>query len=136
MANTARNLEYFHTTLSTTSDEAFQVLDDLASLGVNFVALTMVPLAPDSTQLTLFPEDSALLMHVAKRTGLTISGPHRALLVQGEDKVGALAAIHRQLHNERVEIYASNAVTDGKGGYGCIIYLRSEDADRAVRALS
>jgi hypothetical protein len=136
MAYTARNLEYFHTTLNTSADEAFEVFDNFASLGVNFVALTMVPIAPDSTQLTLFPEDAAILAAVAKQTGLVISGPHRAILVQGEDKVGALAGIHKRLHEEHVQIYASNAVTDGSGRFGCIVYLRPQDADRALRALS
>lgn len=136
MAYTARDMEYFYTTVSTKADEAFDLLDNLARLGVNFAALTLVPIGPDSTQLTLFPEDASTLQAVAKQTGLVINGPHRAVLVQGDDQVGVLAEIHRHLRSQNVEVFASTAITDGRGHYGCILYLRPEDADRAVRALS
>jgi hypothetical protein len=136
MPYTARSLEYFYTTLSTRTDDAFELLDNLASHDINFLAVTLVPMGPDSTQLTLFPEEASLLQSVAKRAGLALTGPHRAVLVQGDDERGALAEIHKHLHREQIEIFASNAITDGKGRFGCILYLRPEDATRAVRALS
>ena len=135
MAYTARKLDYFYTTLSVRANEAYELLDNLAHLGVNFLALTLVPMGPDSTQLTLFPEDASLLKSVAKQTGLPITGPHSAILVQGDDQPGALAGIHDQLRQNHVEVFASTAITDGKGGYGCVLYLRPEDTDRAVRTL-
>lgn len=136
MSYTARNMEYYHATVSTKADEAFDLLDNLARLGVNFSAVTLVPIGPDSTQLTLFPEDGSTLQAVAKQTKLTINGPHRAVLVQGDDQVGALAEIHRHLQSHGVEVFATTAITDGTGRYGCILYLRPEDSERAINALS
>lgn len=136
MAYTARNMEYFYTTVSAKADETFDLLDNLARLGVNFAALTLVPIGPDSTQLTLFPEDASSLQAVAKQTGLSINGPHQAVLVQGDDEIGVLAEIHSHLRAQDVEVFASTAITDGRGHYGCILYLRPEDAERAVNALS
>ena len=136
MSYRAHNLEYFYTTVSAKSDESFELLDNLAELGVNFVALTLVPMGPDSTQLTLFPEDASMLQSVAKKAGLVIMGPHRAVLVQGNDQVGALSGIHRRLRDQNLEVFASTAITDGSGHFGCILYLRPEDAELAVKALT
>lgn len=136
MAYTARKLDYYYTTVDAGADEAYELLEDLATLGVNFVAVTLVPMGPDSTQLTLFPEDASRLKAVAKQTGLVIAGPHCALLVQGDDQVGVLPGIHKLLRREEVAVFASTAITDGMGHYGCILYLRPEDADRALATLA
>jgi hypothetical protein len=53
----------------------------------------------------------------------------------GEDRLGALAAIHERLYEAKVNVYASNGVTDGRGGFGCVLYVRSEELDRAAPAL-
>ena len=67
MPYTARSLEYFYTALSTRTDDAFELLDNLANHDINFLAVTLVPMGPDSTQLTLFPEEASLLQSVANR---------------------------------------------------------------------
>ena len=135
MAYTARRVDYFYATATGVSGEAFQLLSHLADLGVNLVALTLVPVGPDTVQLTLFPAEPQRLQNVAKSAGLAINGPHPAILVQGEDEIGALAQIHRRLQNAGVDVFASSAITDGKGFYGCVLYLRTEHADKAARAL-
>jgi hypothetical protein len=66
---------------------------------------------------------------------MALDGPYPALLVQGDDELGALVDIHQQLFQSRVNVYASTAVTDGKGCYGYVLYIRAEDYPRAVAAL-
>ena len=136
MAYTARKVEYFYTTINAKVDEAYALLDNLADLGVNLLALNSVPLGPESTQLTLFPEDALHLQRIAKQAGLTLTGPHSALLVQGDDELGVMARIYEKMRRENVDVFASNVVTDGKGRYGCILYVRPSDAERAASALS
>ncbi len=136
MAYTARRVEYFYTTVSGEAGEAYELLTSLAKLGVNLLALTSVPMGPRSTQLTLFPEDPLKLQNVASGAGLILNGPHPAVLVQGDDEIGALARVHRLLCGSGVDVYASTCVTDGRGYYGYILYLRPEDAERATRALT
>jgi hypothetical protein len=58
-----------------------------------------------------------------------------ALLVQGDDELGALAGIHERLYEADVSVYASNGVTDGKGSYGYVLYVRPEECDRALKVL-
>jgi hypothetical protein len=135
MAFSARRVDYFYATATGEAGEAFQLLSHLADLGVNFMALTLVPVGPDTVQLTMFPKDPQTLLSVARSAGLAINGPHPAVLVQGDDEIGALAHIHSRLQKAGVDVFASSAVTDGKGLYGCVLYLRTEHADKAAKAL-
>jgi hypothetical protein len=66
---------------------------------------------------------------------LPLDGPHAALLVQGEDALGALAGIHAKLFAAKVNVYASSGVADGRGGYGYVIYVKGEDYDASLGAL-
>ncbi len=104
-------------------------------MGINLLAATAIPVGPMRTQLTLFPEDAAKMESEAKKAGLVLDGPHRALLVQGDDELGALAGVHERLYEANVNVYASSGVTDGKGSYGYILYVRPEEYERAAAAL-
>jgi len=104
-------------------------------LGINLLAFTAVPIGPLRTQLTLFPEDAGKLAREAQRDNLVLDGPHPALLVQGDDALGALADLHMKLADARVNVYASTGLADGKGCFGYIIYVRPEEFDRAIAAV-
>lgn len=132
MACTIRRVDYFHTTVRDQPGEAYKILTTLEELGINLLAFTAVPIGSDVTQLTIFPEDAHLLLHQAKDAGILLEGPHRALLVQGDDELGALAQIHRKLYEANINVSASSGVTDGRGSFGYVIYVRSEDFDRAA----
>ena len=136
MAFNIRRIDYFYTTVKDQPGEAYKVLSLLASLGINLVAVTAVPFGPMNTQLTIFPEDTAQLRNEAPKSGLKLEGPQPALLVQGDDKLGALAEVHSRLYANSVNIYASSGVADGKGHYGYIIYVRPDDYEKAVTALN
>jgi len=135
MAFEIRRVEYFYTTVKDQPGEAYKVLSVLASLGINLLAVTAVPFGPMNTQLTIFPEDAGRLRSEAQKSGLKLEGPQPALLVQGDDKLGALVEVHMKLFDADVNIYASSGVSDGKGSYGYIIYVRPDDYEKAVTAL-
>lgn len=135
MAYQIRRVDYYYTTVKDQPGEAYQILNELAKQGVNLLAFTAVPIGPTTTQMALFPEQGSRLQAVATRAGMALDGPHRALLVQGDDRMGALAEIHEKLLRARVNVYASTAVTDGKGCFGYLIYVRQEDYDRAASSL-
>lgn len=56
-------------------------------------------------------------------------------LSRGDDKLGAFADIHRMLSDEQINVYASSGVTDGRGGFGYVLYVRPEDYQRAAVVL-
>jgi hypothetical protein len=135
MAFKIRRVQYFYTTVQDQPGEGYKLLSLLADLGINLLAFTAIPVGPLRTQLTLFPEDTGKMESEAKRSGLVLDGPHGALLVQGDDELGALATVHERLYEANVNVYASSAVTDGKGNYGYILYVRPEEYERAATAL-
>jgi hypothetical protein len=135
MAFHIRRARYFYATVEDHPGEAYELLSQLASLGVNLLALTAIPVGPLRTQLTLFPEDAGKMADAAKKAGLALDGPHSALLVQGDDELGALASVHAKLARANVNVYASSGVADGKGSYGYVIYVRPEEYERAAKAL-
>jgi hypothetical protein len=135
MPDVIRRVDYFNTTIRDRPGEGYKLLAQLAELGLNLVAFTAIPVGPNSTQLTLFPEDSRMMQAAAQRAGMMLEGPHPAFVVQGDDKLGALAGIHEVLYKANVNIYASSGVTDGRGTFGYLIYVRPEDYERAALAL-
>jgi hypothetical protein len=135
MAFHVRRIDYFSTTVRDDPGEAYKLLATLANLGVNLLAFTAVPIGPLHTQLTIFPEDSAKLTNEANRHRLILDGPHPALLVQGDDELGALAELHMKLTSANVNVYASTGVADGRGSFGYVIYVRPEQYNLAVGAL-
>jgi hypothetical protein len=135
MAFHIRGVQYFYATVTDQPGEAYRLLSQFAELGVNMLAFTGVPVGPMRTQLTIFPEDPPKLDSAAKQSGLTLDGPHHALLVQGDDALGALTGIHERLYEANVNVYASTGVTDGRGGYGYILYVRPDKYAEAMAAL-
>jgi len=135
MPDVIRRVDYFTTTIKDRPGEGYKLLAQLAELGLNLVAFTAIPMGPSSTQLTLFPEDSGRMVSAAQRAGMRLDGPHPAFLVQGDDKLGALAEIHQALFGADVNIYASSGVTDGRGTFGYLLYVRPEEYERAAAAL-
>jgi len=135
MPDVIRRVDYFSTTIRDRPGEGYKLLAQLAEMGLNLVAFTAVPVGPTHTQLTLFPEDSGKMEAAAQRAGMKLDGPHPAFLVQGDDKLGALSEIHQELYRADVNIYASSGVTDGRGTFGYLIYVRPEDFQRAAEAL-
>ncbi len=130
-----RPVEYFHATVQDRPGEAYSLLSQLASSGVNLLAFSAIPAGLDHTQLMLFPESVEQMLRVAAATGLVLTGPQHALMIQGDDRLGALAEIHDKLAQAQINVYSSTGVADGRGGYGYILFVRTEDFERASRAL-
>ena len=135
MAHQIRRVDFVYVTVRDRPGEAFKLLSMLADSGINLLGFSAVPTGPTSTQLTLIPEDVALFRTQAQQAGIPLEGPYPALLVQGEDVIGALSGIHEKLYDAGVNVYASSAVTSSKGTYGYILYVRPEEYDRAAEAL-
>jgi hypothetical protein len=86
-------------------------------------------------QFALFPEDPGRLVAEARGAGMPLDGPHHALLVQGDDELGALADVHESLVDAGVDIYASAGVSDGRGSFGYVVYVREDQFAKARDAL-
>lgn len=135
MAYTIRRAEYYYATVRDDLGAAYRVLEQLAGLGVNLFAFTAVPSGSDLAQFALFPEDTNKLIAEARAAQLPLDGPYHALLVQGDDELGALASVHERLFRAGIDIYASSGVTDGRGAFGYLVYVREDQFEQAAGAL-
>ncbi|HEY1368501.1 MAG TPA: hypothetical protein VGF23_15375 [Gaiellaceae bacterium] len=134
MAFAIRTVDYYYLDVRDELGEAYRVLSQLAQRGIGLLALTAVPTGPMRAQFALFPEHPNQLLAEARASGMTLDGPHHALLVQGDDELGALASVHERLFDVGVDIYASSGVTDGRGAFGYVIYVREDQFERATKA--
>ena len=135
MSYTIKKVEYFYCSVVDQPGEAYKLLSQFEKSGINLLAFTAIPIGPNRTQLTLFPETPEKLVIEAKRSSFALDGPHPALLVQGDDELGALAEIHHVLYEANVNVYASTGVTDSRGSFGYLLYVRPEEYERATAVL-
>ena len=135
VAFTIRNVEYYYAGVRDELGAAYRFLSQLAELGVDLLAFTAVPSGPALAQFTLVPADPRKLVARASAAGLPLDGPYHALLVQGDDELGALADVHEKLVQAGVDIFASSGVSDGRGAFGYLIYVREDQFGEAATAL-
>ncbi len=114
---------------------ASRVLTQLEELGVDLLAFAAIPNASSSVQFMIVPEDPGKLAAEAARNRLRLEGPHPALLVRGDDRLAALASVHRRLFAAHADVYASAGVSDERGTFGYMIYVREDQFASAVETL-
>ena len=135
MACSISKVEYFNTTIIDRPGEAYKFLSQLALLKINLLAFTAIPISPTDTELTIYPENPKYMKNEASRAGLFLEGPHPALLVQCDDRLGALADIHLKIYEADVNVKSASGVSDGRKSFGYVIHIESKDFDKATAAL-
>jgi hypothetical protein len=135
MADTVRRIDYYYVTVPDTPGEGQRVLSTLKESGVNLVAFLGFPVGGGQTQIDLVPEDPQSLREAAEGAGIALSEAKRAFLVQGDDRVGAVADTTAKLAEANVNVTAAAATGGGAGRYGMIIWVAAADYERAADAL-
>lgn len=135
MADNVRSVDYFYVTVPDAAGEGNRVLTALNDAGVNLRACLGFPVGNGQSQLDLVPEDTQALRRVVESAGLTLSEAKRAFLVQGDDRIGAVADTMAKLAEADVNVTAVAAASAGSGKYGMILWVAPEDHDRAATAL-
>ena len=130
-----RVVDYFYVMVKDRPGEACKALSWLAREEVNLLAFSAVPIGHEHTQLVIFPESAERFIRAAEKRGCTLMGPQRAILIHGDDRLGALVGYLQKLRDAEINLSSSSGVTDGRGGYGYVIHLRSDDIERAARLL-
>ena len=115
--------------------EAYKFLSQLAMLRINLLAFSATPVSATETRVTIFPENPKFMKNEAARAGLYLEGPYPALLVQCDDRLGALADIHLRIFEADVNVEACGGVIDGRGAFGYVIHVKKEDFEKAAEAL-
>jgi hypothetical protein len=135
MASTVLEVEYYYALVADKPGEARKLLEFLSEKKVNLMAITAFPSGEGQSQLDFFPEDSDQLKQAAEDAGISLVGPKKAFLLQGDDEIGALYDFHLKLSNAGVNVYASNGVVDGKGHFGYVLWVHPDDYENASKVL-
>jgi hypothetical protein len=134
MLDTVRKLDYFANSVPDRPGEGARLLAALKDNGVNLLALTGFP-AGRKSQVDLVPEDSATLRAVAKKLKLALGARKTCFVIQGDDRVGALAETLQTLADAKINVTAIQAVTAGMGRYGAIFWVKPRDVAKTAKAL-
>jgi hypothetical protein len=135
MADTVRRVEYAYAMIPDAPGEGDRILAALSESGVNLLACVGFPTGGGRSQLDLVSEDAAALRATAEQAGITLSETKQALLVQGDDRIGAVQETTAKLAQAGVNITAIAAIGAGSGQYGVILWVAPDDLDRAAHAL-
>lgn len=134
MAETIRRVSYYYTTVPDKPGEGVRLLRVLRNAGVNLIALHAFPSARKS-QLDFVPSDATAFTAAAKAAKIKLSKPKTAFVIEGEDRVGALADVMARLAAANVNVTALSAVCAGMGRYGSIFWVKPRDVNKAAAAV-
>jgi hypothetical protein len=135
MADTVRRVEYRYATVPDAPGEGQWILSALKDGGVNLLAYLGFPLGGGQSQIDLVPEDPESLRGVAAQAEITLSEAKQAFLIQGDDRIGAVADTTAKLAEANINITAAAATGAGAGRYGTILWVAPADYERAAEAL-
>jgi len=134
MGETVRKVDYFYIETANKPGEGAKVLGALRDAGVNLLAFTGFP-SGRKAQIDFIPQDTVAFKAAAKKAGFKLSPKKTGFLIQGEDRVGAIADIEGKLAAANVNITAMDAVSAGEGRYGAILWVKPPDVRKAAKAL-
>ncbi len=135
MADTVRRVEYYFVMVPDTPGEGDRILSALKKSGVNLLAYLGFPAGGGQSQVDLVPEDPASFRQAAEAASLTLSEAKRAFLIQGDDRVGAVADTTAKLAEANINITAAAATSAGSGRYGMILWVAPSEYERAAGVL-
>jgi len=134
MAETVRIMDYYYLMVPDKPGEGARILDELRGAGVNLVAYSGFP-SGRGAQLDFIPTDSATFKAVAKQKKWKVKGPKRAFIIEGDDRIGACAAVLARLAAAKLNVTAMDAVAVGGGRYGAILWVKPRDVKKAAAIL-
>ena len=134
MADTIQKVDYFYTMVPDKPGEAARMLAVLREAGVNLLVFSGFPEGRRG-QLDFVPADAGAFRQAAKKAGWKLTGPRRAFLLQGDDRVGAVAETLGRLAAAKINVTAIDAVCAGGGRYGAILWVLQRDVGRAAKVL-
>ena len=129
-----RLVDYFYIEAADRPGEAARILEVLRDAGVDLLGFSGFPQGRRA-QLDFMPVDPAAFRAVARRERWKLTGPKKGFLVQGSDRVGAVAEILGKLGAAGVNVTATDAACAGAGRFGMLLWVKPRDVKRAAKAL-
>jgi hypothetical protein len=135
MADVIRIVQYFKVQIGDKPGTLAGVLTPLREAGVNLLAVHAFPRSR-RTQVDVVPEDPTSFKNVAKAHKLKVQGPKTCLLVEGDDRPGAMADLTDLLGSAKINMIAVTGLAAGQGRFGAIIWVAQRDVKKAAKVLA
>ena len=134
MADMIRTAQYFKVQIADKPGTLAGMLAPLREAGVNLLAVHAFP-RNRRTQVDVVPEDPTAFKNIAKAHKLKIQGPKMCLLLDGDDRPGALADLTDRLGSARINMTAVTGLCAGQGRFGAILWVKPRDVKKAAKVL-
>lgn len=135
MADAIQQVDYYHVEIPDKVGEGARILTGLKQQAVNLLAFCGFPLPGGTIQLDFVPENGDAFRRAAKTLNLELGDPKKAFLIQGRDRVGAVAETLTKLSNEKISLVAAQALSSGEGGWAMILWVSPADVQQAGKVL-
>jgi hypothetical protein len=135
MANIVRRIEYYYTVVPNRAGAGAKIFNALKTGGVNLIALNGFPTSTQRAQLNFVPSDRDAFLTAGQKAGIKPVGPKVAFLIQGEDRVGAVADVLSKLGQAQINVTAMQAIATGAGRYGAILWVKPRNVGKTAQAL-
>src|SRR5947208_17199680 len=112
MADTVQRVEYFYAQVPNKAGEGARFLTALKEAGINLLAFSGFPEGRGS-KLDFVPADPAAFKQFARTAKWKHPSPKNAIVGNGEERVGAVAELHRKLAEAKINLTAIDDVCAG-----------------------
>jgi hypothetical protein len=136
MTDAVKRIEYYYTEVPDRAGAGAKVLNALKAARANLLAYNGFPSGEGRAQLDFVPSNKRSFLLAARRAEIKLVGPKTAFLIQGQDRVGAVADAVSKLAEARISITAMNAIVAGRRRYGAIIWVKPQKVVRAAEILT
>jgi len=134
MADLIRTAQYYKVNIADKSGTLAHMLAPLHDAGANLLAVHAFP-RNRRTQVDVVPEDPDAFKDIARRLKWKVQGPKVCLLVDGDDRPGALVDLTGQLGLAKISLTAVTGVTAGQRRFGAILWVKPRDVKKAANVL-
>ena len=134
MADVIRTAQYFKVQIADKPGTLADALAPLRDAGVNLLAVHAFPRSRQ-TQVDVVPEDPTAFKNIARMHELKVQGPKMCLLVDGDDRPGALADLTDRLRLAKINMTAMTGLCAGQGRFGAILWVNPRDVKKAAKVL-
>jgi hypothetical protein len=135
MADTVKRADYCYATIDDKAGEGARLLGALRDAGVSLTAIHAFPVGGGRSQVDLFATDGAGLAAAAAKAGIKLSPTKQAFIIEGDDRLGAIAEITGKLAAARINVTAAEAIRTSGGRFCGLLWVKPGDVNAAAKVL-
>ena len=134
MADQARVVHSYSTSVPDEPGQAFKVLATLVSAGINLLGCSGTQ-NEGRARIDVVPDDAGEFAALVERAQLGFRRQKAGFLIQGDDRPGALAENLARLADSGINVGGVQGLAAGAGRWSAIVWITDRDLEAAALAL-